>query len=513
MTILHKCSNPGCGRQMNVANEFAGMMVRCTGCGKLETVQSLAPPAGKVTPQVLANGQAGTSPLDELGIAADFDEGPDVSLDELADEAIASQVSQAPAPPQPVGPEATAEPTAPPQPAAQPAQGRAGSYVPQMPMEMPPAGSDAQDALGTRTTMWTIFVLGMIGICAGFAIGLYYSGTFGVLGAYIGAGLGWLAGLAYGLVMALGMEKSPAEKRSAIVTCNQCGAIFTTSLSNCPQCGQSRPQTVSEAAMSEYLNAMTYGLSNVQSIVQLIGLFFIAQFIWVVLTEIIPLQVELSALAVLSMKAAAVLVHVLVVGYTLRFMQMVTSRSLIGASQMPDLPPLKPFSSLTTIFRSLGVLLVYVAPAVTIPMLPLGLLALAYTNNARSYNVFWAGRSAMKRSRDLGILWLMLLVWSAAMALVLAVVSLGVFRLKILTECGDNIEGQLVEAGVSAFSGAILSAVAVIFGASLFRCIGIFARANSSVLSSLPAMSIRIRLIISLAIAITLSGIATIVLI
>ncbi len=518
MTILHKCSNPGCGRQLNVADEFSGLMVRCPGCGKVEAVALDAPPIRQVTPQVRPNGTAGTSPLDELGVATGFDDGGDVSADELADElaneAPARQFSQVPPAAKPVAPQASTGQAATQQQQQQPKpQARRGTYVPEMPMEMPPSDSDAQDALGSQTTMWTIFTLGIIGICAGFAIGFYYSGAFGILGAYIGAGAGWLVGLAYGLVMALGMERAPDQKSSAIVICNQCGATFTTSLSNCPQCGRSRPQTISEAASSEYVNAMSYGLSNVQSIMQLIGLFFIAQLLSGLIGTILPMQFELSVPVTLALKAVTVLVKVLVIGYTLRFMLSITSRSLIGASQLPDLPPLKPFHSLMTIFRSLGVVLFYVAPAVTIPMLPLGLLALAYTNNARSYNVFWAGRCAVKKSRDLGILWLMLLVWLAAMALVLAVVSLGVFNLSFFTESGDDLEGLMVSVGVSALGQALLGAVAVIFGAALFRCVGIFGRANSKVLSSLPAMSDSNRLIISLVIAIILSGIATVVLI
>ena len=512
MTILHKCSNPGCGRQLSVADEFSGMMVRCPGCGKVEIVPPqarTAQPARNTAPRVQANGPAGTSALDELGIAAGFDDGMDISLDELADEAIADQASQRPAPTSPVAPQATAS-TAQPQSPSQRTPAAAGSYTPQMPMDMPPAGADAQDALGSKTTMWTIFALGMTGFVAGFAIGLYYSVSFGIVAAYAGAGLGWLAGLAYGLVMALGMEKSPDEKSSAIVICNQCGATFTTSLSTCPQCGRSRPQTVSEAAMSEYVNAMTYGLSNVQSIVLLIGMFFIAHLISVVLTTVIPAQFALSTAVAFLVKSVAVLVKVLMVGYAIRFLLTIASRSLIGASQMPDLPPFKPISSIMTVFRTLGVLLFYVSPAVTIPMLPLGMLALSYTNSARSYNVFWAGRCASKQSRDLGILWLMLLVWSAAMALVLAVVSLGMLQLDFLTRSNGSIEGQLVSAGVAAFSGAILSAVGVIFGASLFRCIGIFGRANPKVLSQLPPMTNRSRLIFSLVIAIALSVIATI---
>jgi hypothetical protein len=191
----------------------------------------------------------------------------------------------------------------------------------------------------------------------------------------------------------------------------------------------------------------------------------------------------------MSLSAVAVVVALLLAGYLTRFMLSVAARSLAGQEHLPKAPSLSPFKSTSAIFRVLGVFLLYAAPAVTIPLLPLGLLALGYAEDGRAFNIFWAARAAARKSRELAILWMVILLWLAGLALLVAVTLAISEKVEGLVPSGQGVNGALMQAAVSVGTGAVIVTAVCLLSGVAFRCIGLFGRENPSLLRELPATS------------------------
>ncbi len=207
-----------------------------------------------------------------------------------------------------------------------------------------------------------------------------------------------------------------------------------------------------------------------------------------------------------------VLANVFVAGYFLRFYVNVMISSLEGTDLPPQLPYFNILQILATGLKGLGIFLVYVLPIVTIPLLPLGWMALAYTGDGRGYDLIWACRAAVKRPGRLLFVWVMSLVYLivgvivaclltalAGHALALAFAWLAT-RLELSPLLRFLLALPLFFLLVMFFY-ALVESVAC----AMFRCIGMLGRHSPDLLRMLPKRPDPLRTAGGLAAAVAIS--------
>ncbi len=236
---------------------------------------------------------------------------------------------------------------------------------------------------------------------------------------------------------------------------------------------------------TDCLKAITYGASNFKSILILVlyatalafFLGFLRNFLW-------PLIFTGPAGTVIlaSIGAAADLI---IWGFYFRFFLDAIISSLEGVDQAPDVPEFNLGDNFVMGLKSLGVLCVYFFPIVTIPLLPLALLAMGYSEDMRAFDVGWALRAAQKRSAQLLILWPILLLWFAAMIVADVILIIILMQMSAALVPGGCM-GLLIGLIVLLVGVAVITAVSVMFITVLFRCVGMLGRHNPVLTDVLP---------------------------
>jgi hypothetical protein len=135
--------------------------------------------------------------------------------------------------------------------------------------------------------------------------------------------------------------------------------------------------------------------------------------------------------------------------------------------------------------KSLAVLAVYVLPLVTIPLLPLAALLLAYpagkspqadrAAGGAATNPAAAARAAWRHAKGFAVLWLFLLMWLAGMALAGVVVWI-LYGLRHWLPPMEGFTRAILSVTLSAFAVAAAALVAGIFGVAMARCVGALGR-------------------------------------
>ena len=299
-------------------------------------------------------------------------------------------------------------------------------------------------------------------------------------------------------------QTSVTPGRDGAILCPDCGTTFSAAAQLCPQCGWvnsslqpplparfpapaapgDRPRRSGQLA-GDCLKAIAYGLSNFKSIFVLVlcitGIYFFFQFI-LSLFGMFLMFVPLGNLIMLALAGA---VQLIIGGYFFRYYLDVIISSLEGLERAPDLPPFDISVLFATGVKGLGILVVYATPIITLPLLPLGFLAWAYSDDNRAFNVLWAVRAAQKRPGQLAAVWLMLLLWA----------GVGFLATYVITLAFGIAAGALTGSGVGGFLLAILFVLAavllaatvnVMFVCVLFRCVGMLGRHNPVLMEMLP---------------------------
>jgi len=133
------------------------------------------------------------------------------------------------------------------------------------------------------------------------------------------------------------------------------------------------------------------------------------------------------------------------------------------------------------------VLVIYVLPVVTLPLLPVALLTLSMTGHARTLDLRRQVRSAFQYGEAFAVLWLVLV---CGIALVVAgwwvlIAASGLLAAHV-GELMAGVEGEAT-AGVVMFLGAMVAAVPTfLLACGMFRCIGLLGRSRPAVLESMP---------------------------
>ena len=297
-------------------------------------------------------------------------------------------------------------------------------------------------------------------------------------------------------------DEPPPAAGPPSVRCAECGAILPPAASLCSQCGWVNPKRmgpppvpVPQAASTDggtmeidCLKAVAYGFSNFISLFKLvlfsiglgIGLDIIRGFFdWLIFFGvggmIIVVLVSLSCEVVIS-------------GYFLRFYLDCVIGSLEGSDQAPNVPAFDLNDLFKTGIKGLGVLCVYILPIITIPLLPLGLLAWGYSDDMRMFDLRWAVRAAVKKPGKLVMLWLIIILWGViGTGVLVVVVFLAVMAIAaILGQLTQGLEIFFVGMFLWGVAGFFIGFVFHTFMAVEFRCIGMLGRHNRDLLDLLP---------------------------
>lgn len=285
--------------------------------------------------------------------------------------------------------------------------------------------------------------------------------------------------------------------------CPKCGRLMSTELQSCPFCGEESDAAAptrkheAEPAFARFapatgafrgscLRAGRYAVKSFPALLLLTfmgGLFYaVLRTAWTLATLHNGGDARLAALSAVG----AGIVAVYALGYFGRFCLGVVESTLRGASEPAKLPSLNPVPAAVAAVRVCGLLAVYVLPVVTLPLLPIGLIAQACGRGRRGYDLPWAVRAAGRCADDLGLFWLILLP-CAVLSAVVGVVVMGSFH-AIAAGRADGLAGpwEHVATVLLLTAGAMLtSAVLVPILVGACRCVGMLGRHNPQLLNSL----------------------------
>ncbi|HET6428804.1 MAG TPA: hypothetical protein VFJ30_10365 [Phycisphaerae bacterium] len=174
-------------------------------------------------------------------------------------------------------------------------------------------------------------------------------------------------------------------------------------------------------------------------------------------------------------------------GYVLRYLLDITDSAAEGYKDTVPAPRWEFGSQMGIAVKWIGLLFVYVYPIVTIPLLPLGIMALAHTGDGRAFDLIWAIRAACKRPGRLIGLWCILLLLGLIGMIVLLLV--GAAGLAIAGEARSSGPGTGDRTLWGVVTFVMLAVMAVLFfsvACVAHRCIGLLGCHDSRLLAMLP---------------------------
>ncbi|HUU60015.1 MAG TPA: hypothetical protein VMZ50_10755 [Phycisphaerae bacterium] len=174
-------------------------------------------------------------------------------------------------------------------------------------------------------------------------------------------------------------------------------------------------------------------------------------------------------------------------GYILRFFLDVIISSLEGVDKAPGLPRFGLGPLFVTGMMGAGLLVIYVLPIVTIPLLPLALLAAGYSDDNRALNVLWAWRAARRHPGPLLGMWAILLSWGAVLGAALWAASVAVVALaNRAAQFARPVDAEMVWMLVYVPGSVVLALLTCVLFCVVFRCIGLLGRHHPEILETLP---------------------------
>ena len=288
---------------------------------------------------------------------------------------------------------------------------------------------------------------GLAGMLVGLAAGAAWMQTRPLLGALAGAGIGWVCGFIFAFLLASTAEAPDAPDATPALSPMAAGC----------------------------LHAGAYARSGAGNVFLLAIILTAAYLLLAGLDRLLLEFPDDLGPRIPTLIAVASLTGFLVLGYWMEFFATVMTDTVGGSSASPSLPGLFPPRFLATGIKVLLVLAVYVAPVVTLPLLPLGLLWATCPARVGAFGPIRNTRLALRNAREFVVLWMFLLLWAAALVLAV-VVAIGLHR---LTEVFPQTTGSGAVILSMTFQGiltAVIGAAAGLFGLAMFRCLGLFAR-------------------------------------
>jgi hypothetical protein len=235
------------------------------------------------------------------------------------------------------------------------------------------------------------------------------------------------------------------------------------------------PTPARQAIHDRYFRAASFGLAN-RTAVLWAGLLTALLTLPVVglleLREVFP-----QALAPWSAAITIAEIVPVVIG-AVWFARLLASGISEGLADSSRLSETAPVVSGDTLVGGVKVILaagVYIVPLLTLPLLPLGLLAAADKSKGRFTHPLSLLHLARQRPQDLIVLWLVLLMWGAATGLGLGAVGMLHHYAAGMTFPDEGSTVAYVTM-VSMLALGLAGAVACVFGLAIGHCIGTFGR-------------------------------------
>jgi hypothetical protein len=237
--------------------------------------------------------------------------------------------------------------------------------------------------------------------------------------------------------------------------------------------------------VTDCLTSITYASTNVRSMVRLVmysvGL---AVLLWFILDFFKILVLFGGAVIYVGVLLAA---QCTMGGYFLRFYLDCAISSLEGADQAPDVPEFDLPTLCKTGLKGVGIACVYVLPLITLPLLPLGLLAWSYTDDWRVFDLRYALRAAAKKPTVLVTIWGATILWYVAgVAMVRAAIYITARIVDAVIGDGYGLGGVFSLLIIAGLSALVIATIVHSFMAVIFRCIGMLGRHHPELLDMLP---------------------------
>jgi len=276
-------------------------------------------------------------------------------------------------------------------------------------------------------------------------------------------------------------------RSAGVIDCGGCGRPFPATEPLCPQCGwvnaqllRRKPTPEADGSgpapaplAAEYLRSITFGLTNFRSLAALV-LVSLVEFVLLGLLWALGhgIHTRLGGIVVLLLMLG-VPVQLVLVGYILRCYLEVIVAVLVATGRAPNAPGFELRKLYATGVRGLLLVFVYVLPVITLPLLPVALLAMAHADDERAFDLRWAWRAAAKHRRALAQLWAVLGLW----LVVLLALAGWLWPVALLARHGIL---------VGWVTTMVLPAIIYLLACAGFRCVGLLGRHNPDILDTLP---------------------------
>ena len=200
-----------------------------------------------------------------------------------------------------------------------------------------------------------------------------------------------------------------------------------------------------------------------------------------------------------TLAVLGLLAEFLFVGYFLGVCVEIVRGALAGGDPPPGVGSFNPLRTFVSAAQGVSLAALYVLPVLTLPLLPLGIVSLAHADGLGAANLPWARRAAVRRPAQLAVLWLMLMLWAAALACV-SVLLIWVGHQFVTAIPDSPTYTDVMVAGVGYAAMALVFSVAgAVLVCAMFHCIGVFGRENRDMISSAPKRATRQVMIFSAA--------------
>ncbi len=309
----------------------------------------------------------------------------------------------------------------------------------------------------------TGYALMALGLLAGMILGWGEIGSV-IMGMYIGGSAGWLGGFLVAFVIIAGQQKD-----ASAIQCPACGHV-TRDSETCGHCGLPLTTRNLHPITAGCLASGRFAIKNKATALSLIFPTILAYIVYAVPTHLLklfdgPWKVEQYLLLTLQ-----ILVLFFVYSNWMSLLLAAVHASRGKAVVIKKAPWFWQRDGLIAGLRGLGAIIIYVLPLITIPLLPLGLLAISSRNKIRVRDLKYHINFAKAHTQEIALLWLFMLMWGS-----------GLFLGCVIVEGIDQITHYIPHHNKSdifvacGFLRVILYAGTIgIFSLAMFRCVGEF---------------------------------------
>jgi len=509
MAILVICSNSECGELIDVPDQAAGTQMACPSCGTMLTVPGVAagPGPGLSEPEQPAVLDAGPpvdqSPTAEKKTSQDKAPAPeggepiDLAAMETPPQSVSAEMAallretSKPAPSEPI--DLSVDASVP----ASPSIERSGHDVPPEPEPaehaeidlgelmddtlaiLPPeqiaadiaSRSVDEGALENESVSIVPFVLGMVAMACGLAVGVFAFQGNRLLGAYVGAGLGWVSGFIFGFMVVFAIDRGGIR----MVRCSVCDNLFPLGTRTCKLCGSVLSAKLVNPLAAECIQAGSYAVGNLAAVY----LVSMAMALGNCLVAGVSLaKGELPPAAWYSLVGLCAVYWLLAMIYWAALLCGGIRGTLVNPRKKFTAPDFWSAATFEMGLKGICVLVGYTLPVITIPLIPFALLSIGLPGGNTSLRPDRVLAKISGSARDAAVLWLFVLVWLAGLALS---VSVGQVLLSWLEGVMPEMEGssQLAMSMVhTAIWAGAMTAIITIFSLAVARCAGMFGLIN-----------------------------------